>query len=115
MDTTNGSHCNHQGKLEHYGDNAYEPEKKVVENKPSTTLGFPIAKQMGLKFFTTWLAKITQVAIEEVGEPPLFQPLEEFFPYMVLEFLGILPDFHDFQRQKDNTPCIMSDSLERFV
>ena len=58
-------------------------------------------------------------ALASLGDPPPFEPLKEFFEYLETKYGGIRRDrmrhIQDFQREKEDTPCIMYARLVRFA
>jgi hypothetical protein len=60
----------------------------------------------------------TQTALASLGIPPVFEPLQAFELHIQEEYGGFRRDqmkrIQNFQREKDDTPCIIYMKLARF-
>lgn len=65
------------------------------------------------------MAQTIHTTLSAVGEPPLFDPLRLFIAHVEIEYGGFKRDqiqrVHDFQLEKEDTPCTMYIRLVRIA
>ena len=65
------------------------------------------------------MSQASREAVAELGPPPEFNPLEEFFKHLEVEFRGIRRDrmqsIQEYKQEKGDTPRIMYARLARFA